>query len=161
LGGLATGTLTLSWSVRSDNILLVLRDPLIELARERRRRLGWTQRELAAVLGSSPSRVSKLEAKDPSVSLDLVERALEAMATPLRVTVPGDVDVLAEPGLDAAQRVELGRELLRRQLARRIAAREGVDPDDVRHALRNLELTPLERLSSMFRRARLAQHAIH
>lgn len=37
-----------------------------------------TQTELATMLGSSPSRVAKIEAGDPSVSFDLLVRALLA-----------------------------------------------------------------------------------
>jgi DNA-binding XRE family transcriptional regulator len=41
-----------------------------------RRRLGLSQQEVAKRLGSSQSRVAKMEAGDPSVSLDLLIRAL-------------------------------------------------------------------------------------
>ena len=44
--------------------------------RERRVRAGLTQTTLALRLGSSQSRVAKLEAGDPSVSLELLIRAL-------------------------------------------------------------------------------------
>lgn len=43
--------------------------------RERRRRTGLTQAALAKKLKSSQSRVAKMEAGDPSVSLDLLLRA--------------------------------------------------------------------------------------
>jgi len=51
--------------------------------RERRSAKGVTQAELARKLGSSQSRVAKMEAADPSVTLDLLVRAYLALgATP-------------------------------------------------------------------------------
>jgi DNA-binding XRE family transcriptional regulator len=44
--------------------------------REWRRRRDLTQADLAKRLGSSQSRVAKMEAGDPSVSLDLLVRSL-------------------------------------------------------------------------------------
>jgi hypothetical protein len=44
--------------------------------RERRAAQGLSQVELARQLGSSQSRVAKMEASDPSVSVDLLIRAL-------------------------------------------------------------------------------------
>ena len=44
--------------------------------RERRRQQGLSQLDLAAKLQSSQSRVAKMEAGDPSVSLDLLIRSL-------------------------------------------------------------------------------------
>jgi hypothetical protein len=50
---------------------------------ERRRRQGLSQAELARRLKSSQSRVAKIEAADPSVSTDLLLRALFTLgATP-------------------------------------------------------------------------------
>ena len=49
--------------------------------RDERARLGLTQKALAKRLGSSQSRVAKLEAGDPTVSLDLLARALIALGT--------------------------------------------------------------------------------
>ncbi len=49
-------------------------------ARQRRKRL--TQHDLARLLRSSQSRVAKMEAGDPSVSLDLLVRSLLALGTP-------------------------------------------------------------------------------
>ena len=46
---------------------------------ERRQASGLTQTTLAKHLGSSQSRVAKLEAADPSVSLELLIRALLAV----------------------------------------------------------------------------------
>lgn len=44
--------------------------------KERRRRKRMTQNELARLLKSSQSRVAKMEAGDPSVSIDLLVRGL-------------------------------------------------------------------------------------
>jgi DNA-binding XRE family transcriptional regulator len=44
--------------------------------RERRRRVSLTQADLAKRLRSSQSRIAKMEAGDPSVSLDLLVRSL-------------------------------------------------------------------------------------
>lgn len=51
---------------------------LSQRLRERRVEQGLTQAGLAKRLGSSQSRVAKMEASDPSVSVDLLIRALLA-----------------------------------------------------------------------------------
>lgn len=51
---------------------------LSQTLRDRRTSQGLTQTELAKRLGSSQSRVAKMEACDPSVSVDLLVRALLA-----------------------------------------------------------------------------------
>ena len=55
-----------------------LKVELSQTLRERRTKEGLTQAQLAKRLGSSQSRVAKMEASDPSVSLDLLVRALLA-----------------------------------------------------------------------------------
>lgn len=52
---------------------------LADSVRRRRRARRLTQTELAKKLGSSQSRVAKIEAADPSVSIDLLVRSLLAM----------------------------------------------------------------------------------
>ncbi len=47
----------------------------------KRRKKGLTQHQLAQLLRSSQSRVAKMEAGDPSVSLDLLVRSLLALGT--------------------------------------------------------------------------------
>src|SRR5437762_1969908 len=74
------------WAVGSVQDFLGLADAeaaLIEVKlalsrtlRGRRRRRGVSQVELAKRLGSSQSRVAKMEAGDPSVSMDLLVRSL-------------------------------------------------------------------------------------
>jgi DNA-binding XRE family transcriptional regulator len=49
--------------------------------RKRRQRRRMTQHQLAQILGSSQSRVAKMEAADPSVSVDLLIQALLRMGT--------------------------------------------------------------------------------
>ena len=138
-----------------------MRERLTEIVRERRAQLGWTQRELAAAVGSSPSRISKLEANDTSVSLDLIFRALSSMSVSLLVHPSESSDPLTDPDLSSEQCVQLSRELLKRQIAERIADRHHVDAGDVRHVLTNLEQSPLQRLESMFRRAGLGRQSVH
>jgi DNA-binding XRE family transcriptional regulator len=49
---------------------------LARRVRDLRRTKGWSQTELAHALGSSQSRVAKMEAADASVSLDLLIKSL-------------------------------------------------------------------------------------
>jgi ribosome-binding protein aMBF1 (putative translation factor) len=57
---------------------------LSEAFKEERQRKGLTQVEAARVLRSSQSRVAKIEAGDPSVSVDLLIRSLFALGTTSR-----------------------------------------------------------------------------
>jgi DNA-binding XRE family transcriptional regulator len=52
---------------------------LSEKLRERRRRKKLTQAELAKSIEASQSRVAKMEAGDPSVSIDLLVKSLLAL----------------------------------------------------------------------------------
>ncbi len=56
-----------------------LRLKLANALRERRQRRRLTQVELARVVNSSQSRVAKMEAGDPSVTIDLLIRSLLAL----------------------------------------------------------------------------------
>lgn len=51
---------------------------------KRRRALKITQQDLAGMIKSSQSRVAKMEAGDPSVSIDLLVRSLLVLKTPKR-----------------------------------------------------------------------------
>lgn len=62
-----------------ESALVDMRLALSRSLRERRLDAGVTQTGLAKQLGSSQSRVAKLEAGDPSVSLELLIRALLAV----------------------------------------------------------------------------------
>jgi len=59
-----------------ESALVDMRVALSRTLRERRMAAGFTQTAFATQLGSSQSRIAKLEAGDPSVSLDLLIRAL-------------------------------------------------------------------------------------
>ena len=61
-----------------------LRLALAEYLRKVRSDRGWTQSEVARQLGSSQSRVAKMEAADASVSLDLLVRSLLALGASRR-----------------------------------------------------------------------------
>jgi len=52
---------------------------LVEQLKQLRIRTGWTQIQLAVKIGSSQSRVAKMEAGDASVSVDLLIRTLLAL----------------------------------------------------------------------------------
>lgn len=52
---------------------------LAALLTKRRKSLGYTQTEVADLIGSSQSRVAKMEAGDSSVSVDLLIRTLLAL----------------------------------------------------------------------------------
>jgi ribosome-binding protein aMBF1 (putative translation factor) len=64
---------------KEEETLVELRLALGSTLREHRARKRISQSELADQLGSSQSRVAKMEAGDPSVSLDLQIRALVAL----------------------------------------------------------------------------------
>lgn len=46
------------------------------LIKTQRTKRGWTQEQLARAMGSSQSRVAKMEAGDPSTSLDLMIKTI-------------------------------------------------------------------------------------
>jgi ribosome-binding protein aMBF1 (putative translation factor) len=56
--------------------LVAVRAALARVLKEARVERRWTQAQLAQVLGSSQSRVAKMEAADKSVSIDLLVRSL-------------------------------------------------------------------------------------
>ena len=61
-----------------ESALVNMRLSLAETLRSRRNRAGLSQSDLARRLGSSQSRVAKMEAGEASVSLDLLVRAMLA-----------------------------------------------------------------------------------
>ena len=76
------------WNIGSTKEFLRLNDQeaalvevklcLMDALRQARRKRGISQIDLAKRMGSSQSRIAKIEAGDPSVSLDLILRALVA-----------------------------------------------------------------------------------
>jgi len=79
--GSADGFLGLS---PEESALVSLRMSLAEQVRSRRLRLHYSQTELARRIGSSQSRIAKLEAAEADVSLDLLFRALFATGAKMR-----------------------------------------------------------------------------
>jgi len=67
-----------------ESAYIELKMRLAESLRERRQRERLSQTDLARALKSSQSRVAKMEAGDPSVSLDLLIRSLLALGTSSR-----------------------------------------------------------------------------
>jgi len=59
--------------------LIETKRSLIRMIREIRKSADITQKELAAMINSSQSRVAKMEAASPDVSLDLIFRSLFAL----------------------------------------------------------------------------------
>ncbi len=113
---------TKGWKVGSTQDFLGLSDEeyaYIELKlalsrslKERRQKKGLTQEDLAKLMGSSQSRIAKMEAGDPSVSLDLLVRSLlelgaskEDMA---RSFAAGDERVSKQPKTTRRPRVLTG-----------------------------------------------------
>lgn len=67
-----------------EEALIELRMELAKAMREQRARRKMTQEQLGRMLGSSQSRVAKMEAGDPSVSIDLLVRSLFKLGTTRR-----------------------------------------------------------------------------
>ena len=63
----------------AETAYVELRLKLADALREARRQLGVSQTKLAQGISSSQSRVAKMEAADPTVSLDLLIRSLLAL----------------------------------------------------------------------------------
>lgn len=68
----------------AEAALIELKVALSNALRQRRVAKGMTQGELAKQLGSSQSRVAKMEASDPSVTMDLLVRAHLALGATAR-----------------------------------------------------------------------------
>ncbi len=68
----------------AEEALVELHVALARALKERRAKVGMTQVELARKIGSSQSRVAKMEAADASVSLDLTIRSLLALGVGTR-----------------------------------------------------------------------------
>jgi predicted transcriptional regulator len=77
---------------REEALYVELKLALSDTLRERRNEQGLSQTALAKRLGSSQSRVAKMEAGDPSVSVDLLIRALLAAGA-----TPRDISAAIDP----------------------------------------------------------------
>ena len=64
-----------------EEMYIELRLKLVEGLKARRQANGVTQVELAQTIKSSQSRVAKMEAGDPTVSLDLLVKSILALGT--------------------------------------------------------------------------------
>ena len=62
-----------------DRAFVEMKFRLVEALKKARHARGMTQAEVAALIGSGQSRVAKMEAGDPSVSLDLLLKSLIAL----------------------------------------------------------------------------------
>lgn len=83
--GWSVGNATAFLELTPEEAAIVeMRVALSRSLKARRIAAGLTQTALARQLGSSQSRVAKLEAADPSVSLDLLIRALLALGASRR-----------------------------------------------------------------------------
>ena len=59
-----------------ETALIEMRLALGQSLKERRLACGLTQQQVAARVGSSQSRIAKMESADPAVSIDLIVRSL-------------------------------------------------------------------------------------
>jgi DNA-binding XRE family transcriptional regulator len=77
----------------ADAVLIEMKLALSRSLRDRRKKHGLSQVQLAERLQSSQSRIAKMEAGDPSVSMDLVVSSLlllGASSTDLAKTIRGE-----------------------------------------------------------------------
>lgn len=91
-----------------ENRFIELKLALATGVRELRERRGLTQAALAHRLGSSQSRVAKMEAADRSVSFDLIMRSSPSEPPPL--TLPSGLNVRIPQGLPSQAPSHLGFE---------------------------------------------------
>jgi transcriptional regulator with XRE-family HTH domain len=62
-----------------EELLVEMKSALASSVKQRRQRLELTQQQLAKRIGSSQSRVAKIEAADKSVSIELLVRSLASL----------------------------------------------------------------------------------
>jgi len=64
-----------------EETYIEIRLDISSLVKAQRIKRGWTQEQLARAIGSSQSRIAKLEGGDPGISLDLMIKALLRLGT--------------------------------------------------------------------------------
>ena len=84
---------------REEAVLVRTKAALAVFLQQRRKQKGWSQTVLAERLGSGQSRVAKMEAAQPSVSLDLLVKALLIVGA--AVADIGAVMATGDPGAKA------------------------------------------------------------
>ena len=80
-----------------EEAYIEIRLDISNLVKSQRVKRGWTQEQLARAIGSSQSRIAKIEAGDPGTSLDLMIKALLRLGISKK-----DIGKLLEGSLDAA-----------------------------------------------------------
>jgi DNA-binding XRE family transcriptional regulator len=76
-GGWKVGTVREFLNLTSaEEAFIEIKLALADCLKGRRRRLGWTQSQVAQKVESSQARVARMEAGDPEVSADLLLRTL-------------------------------------------------------------------------------------
>jgi ribosome-binding protein aMBF1 (putative translation factor) len=78
LGGRVTSVREFLGLSQAEAAVVEIRVELAAAVREKRRAAGLTQAELASAIGSTQSRVAKIEAADAQASLESMVRALAA-----------------------------------------------------------------------------------
>ncbi len=101
-----------------EAVLVRTKAALAASLQERRKARGWNQTVLAEALGSGQSRVAKMEAAHPSVSLDLLVKAL--LATGATMSDIGAVMATGDPSARGGIRDSRSKRARRGQ--RRMAA---------------------------------------
>ena len=79
MGGRVTTTKEFLGLSDAEEMIVELRIELAAAVRKRREAAGLTQAQLAKAIGSSQSRVAKMEGGDPQASLESLLRALVAV----------------------------------------------------------------------------------
>jgi DNA-binding XRE family transcriptional regulator len=87
MGGRVTTVKEFLGLTPAEDAVVELRLQLAEAIRKRRIAAGLTQAGLAKVIGSSQSRVAKMEGGDPQASIESLVRALAALGAKPRLKV--------------------------------------------------------------------------
>jgi ribosome-binding protein aMBF1 (putative translation factor) len=66
---------------QEEEAYIDIRLDISNMVKGQRAKKGWTQQQLARAIGSSQSRIAKLEGGDPGISMDLMIKALLQLGT--------------------------------------------------------------------------------